>query len=547
MYRPAFFLNFVVSDLGAGLNLGLEPGNSARLIRGFVLIILAMIFLQYKKIDWNNKKVERVTTGIAFISGVFLLWSNDYGVAASISIAIVYAGNIIKFFWKQWKQIIRQAGIYIFMYLFGMISSALFVTKLNIKDWFAFILGVGKYQQWYYDRNPLQKTYYIYEWDVSTWSVFVLLLVFYYLIQIIKEKSFSTNQNSLIRNGLLLYLFLTVFLGTNLYHLLSGGVSEEMMQIVLIGYGAGQLTKLLHKLNQKSIRKVGIGVNLLLVAYGITILFSYQINKNQITTDYSYIGGKIDGYLNQLEAESLEIAKEKLEGKTFFSTYASAVEVYMDSFQPTKNDYIIHVLGDYARIEYLDTFKKGNYDYVATIREDYTLWEYWIRNANWFFYRQLYAEYTPNFLTGYQVYWKKGEVVTYKEKPNVRVDYIENKIKIILEYKDPIYAVADIGLTYSTQNKYPFYKTGAFKKMVYVTSDSQKFILQEAEKEYTDFFIPEESNKYYIPITIVNGYGEVTLEGVPLNQVAIDLIDITVEDTFYLYKNLEKLSNIDEN
>lgn len=548
LYRPAFFVNFILSDLGIGFNLGLEPGNSARLIRGFVVILLAVLFLQLKKVAWNNKRIEKMTAGIAFLSGVFLLWSNDYGVTASISIAAVYAVSILKFLWKKWKKLIKQAGIYIVMYLFGMISSVLLVTKLNIKNWFAFMLGVGKYQQWYYDRSPLQKTYYIYEWNVSIWSVLVLLLIVYYLIQIIKIPFSSDNQNSFIRNAVLLYIFLAVFLGTNFYHLLSGGVSEEMVQIVLIGYGTGQLAKLLRKLDQKGMIKVGVAVNLLLASYGLASLYSYQIDKNKISNGYQYIGGKIDGYLNPLEAESLKTVEEKLDGKTFFSTYASAAEVYLNTFQPTQYDYIIHVLGDQSRIKYLDIFKKGQYEYAATIREDYTLWEYWIKNANWFFYRQLYAEYIPNFLTGYQVYWKKGNVNTYQEIPNFKIDYIDNKIKIILEYEEPIHAVADIRLTYNTKYIQPFYKTGAFKKMVYISSDSQKLILPEIEKEYADFFIPEKSDLYYIPVTIVDGYGEVTLEGVPFNQVVIDLKDAAVENTFYLYENLGKVYDLtDEN
>lgn len=64
--------------------------------------------------------------------------------------------------------------------------------------------------------------------------------------------------------------------------------------------------------------KVVTAGNLLLVAYSITTIYSYSVTRSTIASEYQYIEGKIDGYLNKLEAESLKIAKEKLNGKIFF-------------------------------------------------------------------------------------------------------------------------------------------------------------------------------------------------------------------------------------
>ena len=532
--RPAFFVNNMVAELWEGFNAGIIPGNSARLIRAFVTILLAwIILLRIKKVYYKKNKIEEVTFFIAFISGIMLLWSNDYGVVTSFSMGFVYLVIIFKCFWKDWKLILKQVGIYIPSYLVGMIISILFVTKFHIKDWFLFMFGVGKYQQWYYETQIPFKTYYIYEINSSILSILSLFLALYYLFRIIKEKTFRFNIDNFIQNGLLAYLFLTVFLGTNFYHLLSGGVSEELLQVVLAGYGIGILTKQITKINRKTVSKILMVVNLFMIVYSISNLY-YFIMQNNITYGYQYIGGKIDAYLNDSKAESLKTVQEKLNGKAVFSTYASAVEAYMDFFQPTKYDYIIHVLGDRARKEYIDIFIQGNYDYVATIREDYTPWEYWIRNANWFFYRELYAEYIPDFSTDYQLYWKKGNVSIYKEMPVIEVEKIEDKIKIVLKYKEAIDAVADVRLVYNTEYKFPFYQTGAFKKMIHVDSVSQKNILQSTEKIYADFFIPEEADPYYIPITIIDGYGEVILDGVPLNQVKINITDVVVKNIFFI-------------
>lgn len=534
IYRPAFFVNNMISDLWAGFNAGIEPGNSARLIRAFIVIVLAFLVLLFgKRVYSKNRKIEQVTCFVAFVSGISLLWSNDYGVVSSFSMAFVYAIIIFKCFRKQWKQILKQAGLYICTYLSGVWITVFLITKGNIKNWFDFMFGVGNYQQWYYETQIAFKTYHIYEMNYSIWSILTLFLAFYYFAQIIKEKPSSLTIDGLIKNGLLTYLFLTGFLGTNFYHLVSGGVSEEIMQVVLVGYGLGIAAKLMRKIDIKFISKMLIVANLFIAAYSSSTMYHYIITKNNIVYEYPYIGEKIGGFLKYSKAESIMKAKEKINGKTLFSTYASAVEVYTDVFQPTKYDYIIHVLGDNARTEYLDTFSEGRYDYVATIREDYTVWEYWVRNANWFFYRKLYAEYRPDFFTDYQLFWKKGEGTIYKEIPIIEIENGENWVKIVLKYNEEISAVADVGISYHTEYCLPLYRTGAFKKMVHVDSVSQKSLLQDFEKEYADFFIPEKSDLYYLPITIVDGYGEVILEGAPSNQVIVNVEDVIVENTFF--------------
>lgn len=78
-------------------------------------------------------------------------------------------------------------------------------------------------------------------------------------------------------------------------------------------------------------------------------------------------------------------AAEYVGEEKVFSTYASALEVMTDQFQPSGTDYIIHVLGDKPRQEYLETFCEWDFRYVTTIKETYDEWEYWVRNANCFF------------------------------------------------------------------------------------------------------------------------------------------------------------------
>lgn len=116
----------------------------------------------------------------------------------------------------------------------------------------------------------------------------------------------------------------------------------------------------------------------------------------------------LGGYITNLEYEHLQGVREQIGDGRLFSTYAGALEYQMGQLQPSGYDYIIHVLGEEARETYLDVFYQGNFEYVSTMRPKY-LYEPWVRNANWFFYRELYAAYEPAFFGDEQIFWAKSE------------------------------------------------------------------------------------------------------------------------------------------
>ena len=128
------------------------------------------------------------------------------------------------------------------------------------------------------------------------------------------------------------------------------------------------------------------------------------LKSNRKGVFVSQLGGYLTSY-----APSLQKASEYLNDKPVFSTYASALETMTDQFQPTGMDYIIHVLGDKAREKYIKDFVDNKYEYAQTIKSQFTPYEFWIRNANWFFYRILYKNYNISFDTIYSYIWKRSE------------------------------------------------------------------------------------------------------------------------------------------
>lgn len=102
---------------------------------------------------------------------------------------------------------------------------------------------------------------------------------------------------------------------------------------------------------------------------------------------------ELDGWFTN--GESLSATAAMLEGEPYFSTYASALETIHGVYQPTGTDYIIHVLGEEQRQDYLEQFVQGEYPWAVTIQRYYngSVWEWWVQRANWYFYRELYANY----------------------------------------------------------------------------------------------------------------------------------------------------------
>lgn len=199
-----------------------------------------------------------------------------------------------------------------------------------------------------------------------------------------------------------------------------------------------------------------------------------------------------------------------------FSTYASAREVLTDQFQPSGTDYIIHVLGDSSREEYLNCFNEGNFDYVVTMRREFTLWEYWVVRANWFFYREMYNNYQPVYSNSYETYWEKNysnkENSIYNSYNVQIIDIDDTTKKLIIQTDVNINGFADVYLDYSVEKNSVF----VFNPMLHVANT------QPWAVHFDSNFLRAEGAEY-IPITVKNGYGEVTITSNPQKHTTLNV------------------------
>lgn len=99
-------------------------------------------------------------------------------------------------------------------------------------------------------------------------------------------------------------------------------------------------------------------------------------------------------------------------GKTkenfLWTTYAGILESELGVFHPSY-DYIIHALGSRRRKEYVERFKEVNPKYVTTLKREFFIYEDWLRNEQWDFYRAILAGYEAVSRTNHSIIWKQKE------------------------------------------------------------------------------------------------------------------------------------------
>lgn len=171
---------------------------------------------------------------------------------------------------------------------------------------------------------------------------------------------------------------------------------------------------------------------------------------------------------------------------------------------------------------------------LPTIREGFNVWEYWVRNANWFFYRELYENYEPVFANEYELFWEKKksstEQVEYTDvsmqKNQVKIEPINKaSYKIMVEAPGVKYGIADMDLSYQVVKNPCTRSLITFSTMLRVTNTSAYQLTQE----YLDaqYYLASKAEHTNIGITIVDGKGEVTITSMPDKNTSIE--DLQVE------------------
>ena len=540
----------VMPNFKSVLDCCLSPGNSARFIRGaapvfFVLLLflgrnLAVHIKKYREASERQKKEIQIA-GYSLIGGIIFAYSNDYGICSWVCFGIML-GIVVWARENRFRRALLRGFQYIAISLIslGICISAL--TQGHILEWLNQTFGTAGYQTWYY---LTEHSYYLSDIDFSPISVMQGLLILYYIVKIFQNKG---DSFAVRRYAVPAAINMTALLASNEYKLLSGStlyeVSHALCILTLLFEALRYVLPIFKKYRIIRIVKFAVGAVIITSCLWIISDSNRQIQKYNAPDRGVYID-ELGGYLT-VYGNDLQDTSEFLGEKKVFATYASAIEDITDQYQPSKSDYIIHVLGERAREEYLQCFRENNFDYAATIQESRYDWEYWIRGANWFFYRELYRNYHPVYGNTYELFWEENteeDTSIPGNQVHLEIQNVDHSTcKLIITADTSMNGVADVNLSYnaSKNDASPAnYLMWFYCVNVLNTSDNPALYHSERDQ----FNLPAQG-EVQIPIQMINGYGEVTITSQPLDNTDLCIESASVNEVFDVIYNYIKVDSI---
>lgn len=501
-------------------------GNSSRSLRiAIIYIVIAAEILFFTR-DAVRKKIpalprSTVSALCGALAGLIILWANDYGSSTYVAVSFTFFLCCCKS--EKIGQIIKHCLIYIASTLASVFCVMSIVARGNFGVWFNQTFSITGFLWWFdgisFDRKRLLLGDFPPFSGECALPIAVCFAVLCYMIfRFLRAKDFDLF--ALCHITMLTSFFVFVYLNC-----LSNGYEEEytmsferyavIFAMWLAWRAVFEVLKRAGKsLSTLTARRLTAAFAAAVVLMGGALSFkTYQWYKDD-SRDRTYytdaLGCNVATWYNDLkEAES------RLEGYSYFSTYSTALEVMRGEFHVEKYDYITHVFGQPARDEYLAGFRGQDPDYVGIINRSYTRWEAWGCNQNWYFYRELLENYQYDFENTFARYLKKTDksnrIETAFEISTERVDDTTTVINITCDETEKN-LVADVCVAYNAGFTNKRLSNLAVNMLVAVQGGDWYFYPPE---NFDAWFLPCQSDGYYLPVMIENGRGSITVSTKP--------------------------------
>ena len=518
------------------INSMMAGGTSARIIRALIIPVSITVFTKGSEFiesheKWSeHKQLYAHVLLLSALGGLGVVWGNDYGIVSCIAIfLLVMLLTVIRF--RSFKTLLLTCLV-----LFSGVSVTAFlisacVTRGHSVVWFKNNFLTASYHGWYYG-DPKDRTLFFYEFNLSVPVIICSIVMIVYLVQLLRNISWK----SIRYYGSIVFALLSCFGAIQEYHLFN--LKDKSYSTFLIGtLIILAYIELLHcfcyfyKTSMTKVKQcfgsiVSIIGNLMYITFVLMVVFFTLIDLHKDFGSYKYypgLGGHLDSRSDDLD-KSLEIVRDR----RVFSTYASALETVTGQFQSSGTDYIIHVLSDEERQGYLKKLNERDFDVVSTVNMHYSKYSLWIRNANWFFYREIYSQYHYIGGNSYADYWEYGH-----SPSNCYIGQIDAVLEkksdseyiIQISTKDSINGVADVYINYKTTVKPGTDSFFLHRTIIGVGNNKpQPHVLTQ--------WSLRPSSQEYIPVDIVNGKGTITLSSYPVNVTSLEIKQVSCNRIF---------------
>ncbi|MGN0984209.1 MAG: hypothetical protein ACI4OI_05135 [Gemmiger sp.] len=537
------------------LGLSTSVGNSARMIRFSVVALMVLLVAAGLRLWQSNgeRPLFGQATGILprlraalrwplhpavlvpLVVGALVPWSNDAGGAAYIAASLAYGLYLIRHYQKDVVSIARGTLGYIAVSVVGLGASVMVISWGHPLAWWRQTRGVSSMQVWYFNSDPDVRLCYLTDFLPSRWLFCMLALALLFAVLLFTAKT----TTGAVRAGGCLGLCLGAALWEIIYALGSGvrgGPSEGGQMIFGLLVPAAAAWGLLQLLRRVGVpvllrRTISAAAAALTLWAAVTQMHAQQVQTEAIQAELTW-QPELGGYLGD-QAEKLAAEKALLGGEAVFSTYAGGIETVTGQFQPTGTDYIIHALGDRQRLAYLLAFQNGDFTYAAIPSPKVTLYERWARNANWWFYRDLYRFWQPagstTYCGGMHLLWERRGDGNLPMASSISLEQTApNRVLLTVTAGDPSFCgVADVALSYHVGvSGHPLH---SYLHMNCITENT--LWEQRGKLGSANYFLPAGRTAAQIPVTIADGVGVVEMTAYPEAAATLTVSGASVEAT----------------
>lgn len=508
-------------------------GNSARNIRAMIIPVCIVIFvvvstkLQGKE-KWSEKK--RFYAHIILVSllaGLSIVWGNDYGLVCFIAFVILVP-LLVLIKYKNIPRLLLTVVIMLSLSLVTMFFLAALITRGHPIIWVKMNFFYAQYQGWYYE-DPYWHAFYFYQIEISPQIIMCAVTMLAYVVFLLRNLTWK----GICAFGTVVFVLLSCFgavQGYKLFSRIDTTYSLFLIETLLLIYFLEAFRVIGYFLKKNKVEPnkttsiIFTSVAALFICFGLVFCL---IKLPKDNSNYKYYP-ELGGYLDEC-SEDLDKSVEILNGRRVFSAYASSLETVTDQYQPSGTDYIIHVLSDDAREKYLESFNKKDFEVVSTSRLDYSIYGKWMRNANWFFYRELYANYHVVDCNTYAAYWEQGanqDTILTGDFPVTIERLSDHEVVVKVDMGDStVNGVADVYISFSSE-------VGPNKSSLLML----RHLVGVEDPNITDGSVnlwtlrPESTE--YVPITIVEGKGCLVFSSYPNEATVMNVESATCDRIF---------------
>ena len=535
-----------------------DSGNSARMIRSAALPLAVLSSLALLRAaaqrpaapapsGWRCWLPPLPAALVPAVAGALVPWSNDMGAAMYLSVSLGYGLFLLRLYRTGWRRILLRVGQYIAVSCVSLGVAVLLISRFHPIAWLLQTRGVSSYQNWYYGATDGTKLCYLTDYIPQPAAGVCLALAAGFAVGVFACR--SVRSAALAAGGFALCLGMQLW--NLLYCLLSGsptagpiGGAQALLAVLVPALAVRGVLLLAARWPRAAAVRAGAGkvlpplcavLGCCLAAVGLAGQVQARLGGHEGLTHMPSLGGWIGDQAEKLTTEQTLAGDARL-----FGTYASALEVMTGQLQPTGTDYIIHVLGDRQRLAYLTQFQQGDFDLAVTPSPKAASYERWSRNANWWFYRELYRWYAPVDNTfqsgGMHLFWQKTGVCNDLQQP-VQAVWAEQDgvVTLTLTAEDPEFCgVADVTLNYRFDVAEGYLLRGGLHSYLTCTpvTEDELWTARGREAGLAGWQLPTDRGIYQIPVTIANGVGVVTFTPQPADAASFTLESAVVEATY---------------